>query len=204
MKNADRASATRERLTTVARGMFGTQGYAGTATEAVLQQAGVARGALYHHFADKAALFEAVCVALCEEIAPEVEKAANAQRDPLDALVQGSIRWIELTATPEARQILMTDAPTVLGWARWQALDDRLSQAALAEGMRAAIEAKAIRFDCGFDLAVTLMNGALNALALRVSAPDAPVSVREWRRAVRALWAAHAPASDTKPPPKRH
>jgi AcrR family transcriptional regulator len=192
MKNAERASATRERLISVARGMFGTLGYAGTATEAVLQQAGVARGALYHHFADKAALFEAVCMALCEEIAPEVEKAANAQRDPLSALVQGSIRWIELSAAPEARQILMTDAPTVLGWARWQALDDRLSQAALAEGMRAAIAGKAIRFDCGFDLALAMMNGALNALALRVSAPDAPVGAREWRRAVRALWAAHA------------
>ena len=119
MKNAERASATRARLIAVARRMFGEQGYAGTATEAVLQEAGVARGAMYHHFADKAALFEAVCLAVCEDIVPAVERAADARRDPLDALVQGSIRWIEKTSEPEARRILMIDAPTVLGWARW-------------------------------------------------------------------------------------
>ncbi len=192
MKNAERASATRARLIAVARRMFGEQGYAGTATEAVLQEAGVARGAMYHHFADKAALFEAVCLAVCEDIVPAVERAADARRDPLDALVQGSIRWIEKTSEPEARRILMIDAPTVLGWARWQALDDRLSQASLAEGMRAAIAAGAIRLDCRLELAVAMMNGALNALALRVNAPEAPVPPREWRRAVRALWAAHA------------
>ncbi|NCT97821.1 MAG: TetR/AcrR family transcriptional regulator [Comamonadaceae bacterium] len=192
MKNAERASATRARLIAVARRMFGEQGYAGTATEAVLQEAGVARGAMYHHFADKAALFEAVCLAVCEDIVPAVERAADARRDPLDALVQGSIRWIEKTSEPEARRILMIDAPTVLGWARWQALDDRLSQASLAEGMQAAIAAGAIRLDCRLELAVAMMNGALNALALRVNAPQAPVPPREWRRAVRALWAAHA------------
>ncbi|MGX5652297.1 TetR/AcrR family transcriptional regulator [Hydrogenophaga sp. YM1] len=192
MKNAERASATRARLIAVARRMFGEQGYAGTATEAVLQEAGVARGAMYHHFADKAALFEAVCLAVCEDIVPAVERAADARRDPLDALVQGSIRWIEKTSEPEARRILMIDAPTVLGWARWQALDDRLSQASLAEGMQAAIAAGAIRLDCRLELAVAMMNGALNALALRVNAPEAPVPPREWRRAVRALWAAHA------------
>lgn len=192
MKNAERASATRARLIAVARRMFGEQGYAGTATEAVLQEAGVARGAMYHHFADKAALFEAVCLAVCEDIVPAVERAADARRDPLDALVQGSIRWIEKTSEPEARRILMIDAPTVLGWARWQALDDRLSQASLAEGMQAAIAAGAIRLDCRLELAVAMMNGALNALALRVNAPEAPVPPREWRRAVRALWVAHA------------
>lgn len=192
MKNTERASATRARLIAVARRMFGAQGYAGTATEAVLQEAGVARGALYHHFADKAALFEAVCLAVCEDIVPAVNQAADARRDSLDALVQGSIRWIEKTSEPEARQILMIDAPTVLGWERWQALDDRLSQASLAEGMQAAIEAKAIRLDCRLELAVAMMNGALNALALRANAPGAPVPAREWRRAVRALWAAHA------------
>lgn len=192
MKNAERASATRARLIAVARRMFGTLGYAATATEAVLQEAGVARGALYHHFADKAALFEAVCQAVCEEIVPAVDEAAAARRDPVDALVNGSIRWIEKTSEPEARRILMIDAPTVLGWARWQALDDRLSQASLAEGMKAAMAVGALRFDCRFELAVAMMNGALNALALRVNAPEAPVPPREWRRAVRALWAAHA------------
>jgi len=196
MKNVERASATRARLVGVARRMFGELGYAGTATEAVLQEAGVARGALYHHFADKAALFEAVCLAVCEDIVPAVDEAAAARRDPLDALVHGSIRWIEKTSEPEARRILMIDAPTVLGWARWQALDDRLSQASLAAGMKAAIAAGALRFDCRLDLAVAMMNGALNALALRVNAPEAPVPAREWRRAVRALWAAHAVGRD--------
>ena len=129
MKNVERASATRARLIAVARPMFGGLGYAGTATEAVLREAGVARGALYHHFADKAALFEAVCLAVCEDIVPAVDEAAAARRDPLDALVHGSIRWIEKTSEPEARRILMIDAPTVLGWERWQRWDLTSKQA---------------------------------------------------------------------------
>ena len=72
------------------------------------------RGTLYHHFADKAALFEAVCSAISEEALPAVEAAAAAARTPLDALVRGSIAWIDFVTRADMRHILLVDGPTVL------------------------------------------------------------------------------------------
>jgi AcrR family transcriptional regulator len=66
---ASQAAETRSRLVSVSRELFAGQGYAGTSTEQVLANAGVARGALYHHFKDKADLFAAVCEALHAEAA---------------------------------------------------------------------------------------------------------------------------------------
>ena len=192
--NQQRSISTRARLTGVARQLFAQHGYAGTSTEAILEGADLGRGALYHHFADKAALFEAVCVVLAEEALPVVHAAAGKGRGPLDRLVRGSIAWVEFTTRDDVRRILLVDAPTVLGWERWQALDDRLSVDALRVGIRKALDSGEIVFDGGADLLTTMANGALNALALRISGPAPSVSPRDWRRAVRAYWRALAPA----------
>lgn len=193
--NAERSAATRGRLVQVARARFARAGFAATSTDSILEGAGVRRGALYHHFADKAALFEAVCIAISEEALPAVEAAAAAARTPLDALVRGSIAWIDFVTRADVRHILLVDGPTVLGWERWDALDRRLSFQALSEGIDAALQTNAIVFDGRRELLATLLSGALNALALRVAAPGAVISPQQWRRAVRALFAALAPAA---------
>lgn len=190
--NAQRSASTQARLIAVARGLFGRDGYAATGTEAILDGAGVRRGAMYHHFADKAALFEAVCLALSEEALPVIEAATVRARDPLDVLVRGSIAWIGYATRDDVRRILLVDAPNVLGWERWEALDQRLSAQALHTAVGEALKAKAIVFGGSAEMLATMANGALNALALRVGAPGSVVSSREWQKAVRALWAAFA------------
>lgn len=190
--NPERSAATRGRLVDVARPLFARGGYAATPTEAILDGAGVRRGALYHHFVDKAALFEAVCVQLVEEALPAVEAATARARGPLDALVRGSIAWVEFVTRDEVRRILLIDAPTVLGWQRWQALDDRLSVDALRSAIREALAAGEIAFDGSPELLTTMTNGALNALALRVGHAEPPLPAREWQRAVRGFWRALA------------
>jgi AcrR family transcriptional regulator len=189
--NEQRSAQTRARLIGEARPRFARDGFAATSTDAILEGAGVRRGALYHHFADKAALFEAVCQQLAEEALPVVEAAAKMSRGPRDALVRGSIAWVEFATRDDVRRILLVDAPTVLGWERWQALDDRLSAASLKAGIAEALAAGEIVFEGDADWLATLSNGALNALALR--AGHAGVSSREWQRAVKAFWAALAP-----------
>jgi AcrR family transcriptional regulator len=186
--NAERSAATRARLIGVARERFARDGYAATGTEAILAGAGVRRGAMYHHFADKAALFEAVCAQLSEEALPVVEAALVKAADPLDALVRGSIAWIGFVTRDDVRRILLVDAPTVLGWERWDALDRRLSSQALREGIDAALAGGAIAFDGSAELLAVMINGALNALALRVGAPAGGVPARQWQRAVRQLF----------------
>jgi AcrR family transcriptional regulator len=190
--NPERSAATRGRLVGAARALFAGNGFAATGTEAILQRAGVQRGALYHHFADKAALFEAVCIALSEEALPIVEAAAARARDPLDALMFGSIAWIDFATRDDVRRILLVDAPNVLGWQRWDALDRQLSQQALHDALGHALSAGTIRFDAGPDLLATMVNGALGALALRVGSMQPAPSPRAWRAAVRALFRALA------------
>lgn len=193
--NEERSALTRARLIGAAGTLFAREGYAATPTEAILEGAGVRRGAMYHHFADKAALFEAVCETLAEKAVPAIEKATAAASGPLDGLVRGSIAWIAFVTHEDARRILLLDAPNVLGWKRWQALDDRLSAQALRTAIDEALAAGELHFDGSADLLATLANGSLNALALRVGHATPPLPVREWQRAVRAFWKALAPRS---------
>ena len=190
--NVQRSAVTQARLIEVARALFAADGYAATGTEAILDGAGVRRGAMYHHFADKAALFEAVCLALSEEALPVLEAATAKARNPLDVLVRGSIAWIGYVTRDDVRRILLVDAPNVLGWERWEALDQRLSAEALRTAVDEALESRAIVFGGSPEMLATMANGALNALALRVGAPGSKVSSREWQKAVRALWGAFA------------
>ncbi len=188
--NSERSSATQQRLILEARRLFAMQGYAATGTEAILQAAGVKRGALYHHFADKSALFESVCKQLCEEAATAIEAAMppNKQLSPQEELIEGSLAWLQFMLQPEIRQIMLLDAPTALGWARWQALEKDLGTASLQSGIEAAIASGDLKPACSADLLTTLMNGALNALALRAGAPDAPLTAEQCEQAVQALW----------------
>lgn len=190
--NPERSALTRARLLGVARTLFAQHGYASASTEAILAGAGVQRGALYHHFSDKAALFEAVCVQLVEEALPSVEGATARARGALDALVRGSIAWIDFVTRDDVRRILLVDGPTVLGWQRWQQLDDRLSVNALRGALRDAMASGELTFDGDPELLTTMVNGALNALALQVGNGANATPARQWHRAVRGFWRALA------------
>jgi AcrR family transcriptional regulator len=190
--NPERSAHTRAQLLGVARALFAQHGFAATSTEAILAGAGVKRGALYHHFTDKAALFEAVCMELVEEALPAVDAATARARGALDALIRGSIAWIEFVTRDDVRRILLVDGPTVLGWQRWHALDDRLSVNALRAALRDAISAGELSFDGDPELLTTMANGALNALALEVGNAVPLPPARQWHRAVRGFWQALA------------
>ena len=174
----------------VAAELFGQRGYAATSTEAILAQAQLRRGALYHHFADKAALFEAVCTTHAEAAMQAIITATSAIADPFEALVTGSIAWVDYMLQPPVRQILIVDAPTVLGWQRWQLLDERYSTSLLHQGIAEALGAKAIGFKGDAQFLTVLVNGALNAIALRAGnqgdLKDWRVQLRQWFELMRA------------------
>jgi AcrR family transcriptional regulator len=189
--NPERSATTQASLIAVAAALFGQQGYAATSTEAILAKAQLRRGALYHHFADKSALFEAVCVQHAEAAMQAIITATADIEEPFEALVTGSIAWIDYMLEPAVRQILIVDAPTVLGWQRWQQLDDRYSTRLLRQGVQAALDAKAIATKGNAEFLTVLINGALNAVALRVGSQndldDWPVQLREWFEGMRII-----------------
>jgi AcrR family transcriptional regulator len=121
---AERALATREQLVEAATNLFSEQGYESTSIEAVLAMTGVSRGALYHHFPSKEALLEAVYVAVQEGVAREVIAEAMTAPTPIERLRVGIRAWLERVRDPVIRQITLIDAPSVLGWQKWRAIDE--------------------------------------------------------------------------------
>jgi AcrR family transcriptional regulator len=124
-KNIARGEATRAQLVAIATRLFADHGYEGTSIEAVLKEAGVSRGSLYHHFAGKEALYEAVVEDVETKVGMQTLAAAGDATGPVDALRKGFIEWIRLASDPVVQRILLIDAPSVLGWQEWRAMEER-------------------------------------------------------------------------------
>src|SRR5690242_636947 len=142
MSQLERSQATRARLLQAARELFAQRGYAHVGTEQIVRAAGVTRGALYHHFADKRQLFEAVHEQLERGLVQQLAHAAvAASGDPLQALQAGTAAFLQACEDPAVQQIAVLDAPSVLGWERWREIGMKyafgLVQAALQEAVDA-------------------------------------------------------------------
>jgi AcrR family transcriptional regulator len=124
-KNVERGQVTRAHLIDVATRLFAAHGYDGTTIEAVLASSGVSRGSLYHHFPGKDALFWAVLEEVGARMGEQVREAMRDALDPVAALRVGCLAWIRLAGDPVVRQIMLIDAPAVLGWQRWRELDEQ-------------------------------------------------------------------------------
>jgi AcrR family transcriptional regulator len=123
-KNVERGQATRAHLIEVATRLFATHGYDGTSIEAVLAESGVSRGSLYHHFPGKEALYLAVFEVLGDRLGADMTAALQDAADPVDMLRIGCVTWIRNAGDPVVQQIMLIDAPAVLGWQRWRELDE--------------------------------------------------------------------------------
>jgi AcrR family transcriptional regulator len=123
-KRVEQGQATRATLIEVATELFSVHGYDGTAIPDVLRAAGVSRGALYHHFESKEALFEAVLESVEARVLAKVTRSAGAASDPLDALRRGCAAYLAMCRDPMVRQISLIDAPAVIGWRRWREIDE--------------------------------------------------------------------------------
>lgn len=180
---------TRAHLVAAARNLFAARGFAETGTEEVVRAAGVTRGALYHQFADKTALFAAAFEAVAAEVRTRIEREAEASAGPVGALVAGSIAFLDAATDPAIRRIYLVDGPAVLGWAAWREIDARHGMASLSEGVAAALAGPPAR--TGDAEALThLLSGALDALALWVADDPAarPRAHAEVARVIAALF----------------
>jgi AcrR family transcriptional regulator len=124
-KRVEQGQVTRAALIDVATHLFATNGYEATAIPAVLEAAGVSRGALYHHFESKEALFEAVVKAVEARVMARVTRSTRGTSDPIDALRRGCAAYLAMCRDPIVRQVSLIDAPSVLGWQRWREIDEQ-------------------------------------------------------------------------------
>jgi AcrR family transcriptional regulator len=174
-KNVERGRATRAHLVDVATGLFAERGYDGTSIEAVLADAGVSRGSLYHHFPGKDALFWAVLEGVAARVGQQLVDAERDAPDPLAALRAWCLEWIRLAGDPVVQQTLLIDAPAVLGWERWRELDEQANlgwiRAALAYAAGAGyFERRHV------DAFAHIVMAAVNEVALMIARADDPAA----------------------------
>lgn len=139
-EQSEKALTTRASLVMVGRELFSTQGYFSTGTEQIVTRAGVTKGALYHHFADKKALFQAVFEAVNAELITSYGQVTARGGDVWQRLGKGVQFLLDQALEPQIGQITVIDSPAVLGWAAWRELVSRLCLGLFEEAIGAAIE----------------------------------------------------------------
>jgi AcrR family transcriptional regulator len=167
---AERTAATRAQLMGAARKLFADKGFADVSTQAIVAAAGVTRGALYHQFDDKAALFAAVYEEVERDLVADVAEgiAAAQPGDPLEAMRAGARLFLDRCAAPDVQQIVLIDAPAVLGWDGWRAVGVKYGLGVIEAMLAHAIAEGAIPEQPVRPTAHVLL-GALDEAALYVS-----------------------------------
>jgi AcrR family transcriptional regulator len=174
----EKGAATRERLIAAGRELFGERGYEGTSIGDVLATAGVARGALYHHFVSKRDLFDAVLDRVVAEIADAAADAARRSSDPVTALRNGCRAWLRMALDPHVQRIALIDPPAVVGWTRWRELDEQHTLGRLRRNLELIADAGGLP-KRDVDLLAHMVLASVNEAALLIARSDDP------RRALR-------------------
>ena len=171
----ERTEATREALIAAARRLFTERGYENVGTEEIVRAAGVTRGALYHHFGDKATLLDAVYARIEAESTERVARVVlgSELHSPLAAMKAGIAAFLEECTQPELRQIALHDAPAVLGWERWREVGAANGLGLIEASLTAAIEAGEIR-SVPVKPTAHLLMGALDEAAMLLARDERP------------------------------
>ncbi|MFH8580266.1 TetR/AcrR family transcriptional regulator [Streptomyces zaomyceticus] len=170
---AEQREATRRALLAEGRRRFAEDGYHGVVLAEVARAVGVTKGAAYHHFDSKAGLFRAVVAEVQGDLGDRVAAAADEETDPWERLRAGCRAFLAAGEDPAVRRIVLVDAPTVLGWEEWRALDEESSARHLTEALESLVEAGVVTAQPVEPLA-RLLSGAMNEAALWLARSDEP------------------------------
>jgi AcrR family transcriptional regulator len=155
-------------------------------TEAIVREAGVTRGALYHQFADKTELFAAVVGELeaeaVELMVAHISADPSVLTDPHRLLETGIDGWLDAATRPEVQRIVLLDAPGVLGWERWRDLGLQHSLGFVEETLQEFIDMGALANQPVRPLA-HLVVSAVDEAALYIAQADDTATARTEMRA---------------------
>lgn len=166
--NPQRSAEMRARLVAAARALFVEQGFAATSTPAIVEAAGVTRGALYHHFADKQAIFRAVVEAEAAAVASEIEAADRPEMSSAERLLAGGAAYLRAMQEPGRVRLLLLDGPAVLGRGEMRRIEAEHGDASLLLGLREALAGSGRR-DALLEALAPLLSAMFERAALEVS-----------------------------------
>jgi AcrR family transcriptional regulator len=169
--NADRSQTTRQALIAAGRELFVKSGYAETGTPDIVTAAAVTRGALYHHFTDKAALFEAVVREEARAVKDAITAATEGIADPTIALEVGGDAYLDAMTMPGRVRLLLIEGPAVLGRELMDRIDRENPAGTLVEGLAAATGRPV---DASLEALASLFSAAFDRAALDIDAGASP------------------------------
>jgi AcrR family transcriptional regulator len=164
-------------LLEVARRLFTDPGYAAVSTEQIVREAGVTRGALYHHFKGKQDLFRAVFEEIEQEMAARIATAALSDTDPWEQQRRATGAFLDNCLDPAVQRIALTDSPSVLGLAAWREIEERYGLALVQMALQNLIDAGLIEPQPVESLA-HLMLGAFTEAGLLIARAEDRVVAR--------------------------
>jgi AcrR family transcriptional regulator len=183
---SERRRATQAAILKAARRLFGERGFAATTIDDIAAGARVAKGAVYHHFATKEALFEAVFDQVSLALLAETDRAARAEKDALAAMAKGTQAYFDACAKDTTGQIVLHDGPAVLGWERWREIDNRYFGGRFPMALKRAMDDGLIARQPIEPLARLLL-GAVTEVAIACSGRDLHKAGTDYARAFQAL-----------------
>jgi AcrR family transcriptional regulator len=186
-KQAERRAATTEAILKAGRRLFGERGFAATTIDDIAEAARVAKGAVYHHFATKEAVFEAVFDQVSLDLVQEVDRAARTEKDVLAAMVAGTQHYFAACAKGPTGQIILRDGPAVLGWERWREIDAQHFGGKIPLALTAAMDAGLIARQPVEPLARLLLGAVTEAAVACASRSDVLKAGGEYSRAFKSL-----------------
>jgi len=182
-KQAERRAATTEAILKAGRRLFGERGFAATTIDDIADAAQVAKGAVYHHFATKEAVFDSVS----RDLVAEVERATRSEPDVLAAMVAGTQHYFVACAKGPTCQIILRDGPAVLGWERWREIDAEHFGGKFPRALAAAMDAGLIARQPIEPLSRLLLGAVTEAAVACAGRPDVLKAGGEYSRAFKSL-----------------
>ena len=181
---AERRAATRARLIDTAWEQFARLGFENTHTEEILREAGISRGAMYHHYKSKQELFEAVFVEASRASIERAMAMSTTSTSPVEVLMETCLNWMRVMRRPELATIILEQGPQVLGWQRARELEGKLSMGPMKQGLKRAVEVGEITVS-SLDLTARLLNALLAEAALAERYADPAVRRKDQVAAIR-------------------
>jgi AcrR family transcriptional regulator len=186
-KQAERRAATTEAILKTGRRLFGERGFAATTIDDIADAAKVAKGAVYHHFATKEAVFEAVFDSVSRDLVADIERATRTERDVLTAMVAGTQHYFAACAKGATCQIILRDGPAVLGWERWREIDAQHFGGKFPRALAAAMDAGLIARQPIEPLSRLLLGAVTEAAVACAGRSDVLKAGGEYSRAFKSL-----------------
>jgi len=187
MTRLEKGLATRERIVSAATRAFTTVGYDGTSIEDLLGELQISRGALYHHFDSKEAIFEAVLEKIEADIAKATVDATAGIKDPVVALRTGCDAFLRMAREEKVRRIVLIDAPAALGWEKWREIDARHGFGLMKATLKAITKKGLLRSELTETFAHILLASLMETALVIARADNVAKATRNGRAAIREL-----------------